>query len=472
MEKILKGKTKLYTDPTRYFQADADHRIYLVIDLKSFYASVECVARGLDPMKAKLVVADPERSKGTICLAVSPELKRLGVRNRCRIYEIPEQLDYITAVPRMQYYLDCSAEIYAIYLRYIAKEDIHVYSIDEAFLDVTDYLELYQMTAKELGLEIMQAIMDTTGIPATCGIGTNLYLAKIALDILAKHADDFIGILTEETYRELLWDHQPLTDFWMVAGGISRRLAHYGIHTMRDIARIAMVNEDLLYRLFGIDAEILIDHAFGIENVRMTDIKGYQPRAHSLCSGQVLMRDYTYAETGVVIREMVDQICLDMMEKNIVTASMTLVIGYSHHWDGVAGKNGSYDSGTVRTSTATASGDIWGGKVTRLYEQIVNRAAPIRRLSLTCNRLKKADNSFGQCSFLDEQGRLSPNIEEPMKRQKRQGNLQRMVLRLRRQYGKNAVLKGINLDKAGTQRERNCQIGGHKSGMERVWKTG
>lgn len=459
----------IYDDPTRFFKADADHRIYMVIDLKSFYASVECVERGLDPMKAKLVVADPSRSRGTICLAVSPALKALGVRNRCRVYEIPKNLDYITAPPQMQHYIDCSAEIYGVYLQYLAKEDIHVYSIDEAFLDVTDYLKLYHMTAKELGIEIMNAILDRTGIRSTCGIGTNMYLAKIALDITAKHSPDFIGILTEDTYRETLWDHQPITDFWMIAGGISRRLSRYGIHTMHDIAQTAMLNENLLYKQFGINAEILIDHAFGVETVRMSDIKNYRTESHSLSSGQVLLRDYSFDEARLIVKEMLDQLCLDMAAKGVVTQSVTLAVLYSHNWTDADGLPAGYSAGTVRAVHATSSDRIWRNLVVALYDRIIRRDAPIRRINLCCNELKKAANVCSQFSLFDDQGNFCTDITKGMEEQDRNLRIRKAVLELRARYGKNAVLKGMNLAAAGTQIERNCQVGGHKSGrMDRV----
>ena len=277
--------------------------ICLCIDLKSFYASVECVERGLDPMTANLVVADPERSDKTICLAITPAMKKLGIRNRCRVFEIPKAVPYIMAEPRMKLYIDYAAAIYNIYLNYISKEDIHVYSVDEAFLDVTSYLKLYHMTARELAKTIMQDILQQTGIQSTCGIGTNLYLAKVALDILAKHADDGIGYLDENLYREKLWQHKPLTDFWRIGPGISRKLANYGITTMESIASS---NEDFLYRLFGIDAELLIDHAWGREPTTIADIKAYMPKTNCVTSGQVLMRDYEFAEGLLIVKEIAD----------------------------------------------------------------------------------------------------------------------------------------------------------------------
>ena len=302
-------------------------RSYLCIDLKSFYASVECVERGLDPMTTNLVVADPERSSGTICLAVSPSLKALGVRNRCRLFQIPSSLGYIIAEPRMQKYIDYSARIFGIYLRYIAPEDIHVYSIDEAFLDVTGYLKLYKMTPKELAQKLMDEILRDVGVRAACGIGTNLYLAKIALDITAKHAPDFIGILDEETYRKTLWDHRPITDFWRIGPGTARGLAKYGIHTM---GQIAAIDEEFFYQRFGVDAELLIDHAWGLEPTTIADIKKYKPKTNCLTSGQVLMRDYSFEEGRLIIQEMMDLMSLDLVEKHLVTSPVSIYVGYSH----------------------------------------------------------------------------------------------------------------------------------------------
>ena len=266
-------------------------RTYLCIDLKSFYASVECVERGLDPMKAKLVVADPSRTEKTICLAVTPALKALGVKNRCRVFQIPKGIDYITAPPRMALYLDYSARIYSIYLKYAAPEDIHVYSIDEVFMDVTDYLPARKMDARQFAVTIMADIKNTLGITATCGIGSNLYLAKVALDIISKHASDFIGILSEDSYRETLWNHRPMTDFWRIGEGTVRRLERLGIQTMGEVAH---ADERVLYKTFGIDAELLIDHAWGRESTTMADIKNYVPETHSLSSGQVLSCGYGY----------------------------------------------------------------------------------------------------------------------------------------------------------------------------------
>ena len=297
---------------------------YICLDQKSFYATVECVARGLDPMTTDLVVADPERSQNTICLAVSPALKAKGVSNRCRIKEIPKHLKYIVATPRMQLYIECAAEIYGVFLKYVAPEDIHVYSIDESFLDLTPYLKLYNMSARELAQNIMQDIRCSVGTISTCGIGTNLYLAKIALDIRAKHAKDFIAELDEKTYRQTLWDHRPITDFWRISTGIETRLRNHGIFTMQDIA---MTPEDYLYRWFGIDAELLIDHAWGREPTTIADIKAYRSKSKSISSGQVLMRDYSFQEGLVIAKEMMDQLCLDMVAKKLITESVSLYSG-------------------------------------------------------------------------------------------------------------------------------------------------
>lgn len=300
---------------------------YFCIDQKSFYATVECVARGLDPMTTDLVVADPERSENTICLAVSPSLKAKGVSNRCRIKEIPKYMNYIVAPPRMQLYIDCAAEIHGVFLKYIAPEDIHVYSIDESFLHVTPYLKLYNKTPRELAKTIIDDVRNTVGTVSTCGIGTNLYLAKIALDLHAKHAPNFIAELDEKRYRETLWDHRSVTDFWRISTGTAERLKSHGITCMRDIT---MIKEDFLYDWFGIDAELLIDHAWGRESTTIADIKKYRSKSKSLSSGQVLMRDYKFDEGLIIAKEMMDQLCLDMVAKKLATESVSLYVGYSH----------------------------------------------------------------------------------------------------------------------------------------------
>lgn len=353
-------------------------RIYLCIDLKSFYASVECVERGLNPMTANLAVADPERGKGTICLAISPAMKALGIKNRCRVYQIPRYVEYIMAPPRMKLYIEYSAEIYAVYLKYLSKEDIHVYSIDEAFLDVTCYLPLYQLTARELARKIMADIRERTGIPAAAGIGTNLYLAKVALDITAKHVQENIGYLDEELYRETLWDHMPLTDFWRVGAGTVKRLGNVGIRTMEDIA---MADEKVLYRMFGVDAELLIDHAWGRESATMSDIKSYKPQSNSLSRGQMLLRDYTFEEGSLLLKEMVDALCLDMIDQGTMARSFTVTIGYSHELELKPA------TGTVSLSAAANSYRTIVPYILDLYGRIVQKDKPIRRLEVTCNGL-------------------------------------------------------------------------------------
>lgn len=419
------------------------NKIYLCIDLKSFYASVECVERGWDPLTARLVVADPERSEKTICLAVSPALKQMGVPNRCRVFQIPKEIPYKMAPPRMQLYIDYAAEIYGVYLKYIAKEDIQVYSIDEAFLDVTDYLHLYQMTAVELGRKIMQDILDTTKIPAACGVGTNLYLAKVALDIMAKHETDRIAYLDEARYREKLWKHKPLTDFWRVGRGTVERLSNMGICTMEEIAH---ARESLLYKAFGIDAELLIDHAWGREPVTIADIKAYRPKNTSFSSGQVLPRDYEYEEGVLVVKEMADLLCLDLVDQCLVTSHISLVIGYSNQ------KCFEPAKGSTTLRSATSSNRRLLSYVEQLYRRIVRPRAYIRRITLTYTGVMTEDY---------QQFDLFSNPEETEKDVK----AQRAAISIKQRYGRNAILKGMNLEESATTIERNGQIGGHKSGV-------
>ncbi len=418
------------------------NRMYLCIDLKSFYASVECRERGLDPILTRLVVADPERSEKTICLAVSPAMKALGVPGRCRVFEIPEGIDYIMAPPRMQLYIDYSAEIYGVYLKYISKEDIHVYSIDEAFFDVTDYLSMYQMTARELAIMIMQDVYLTTGITATCGIGTNLYLAKIALDITAKHAYEHIGELDEETYCKTLWNHRPITDFWRVGKGIANRLESQGIYTMGDVAK---ADEDMLYRMFGIDAELLIDHAWGRETTLMSDIKNYRARTNSISSGQVLARDYSFEEGRLIVKEMAELLALELVDKGLVTDSITLHVGYANRHEMKSAH------GTTTMSITTSSAKHIREYTEKLYCQIVNSYQNVRRITLTFNRV--IDEAYRQYDLFTDPDEIE-----------REHQLQKAMLDIKGKFGKNAILKGMNLEKAGTTIERNQQIGGHKSG--------
>lgn len=419
-----------------------EERRYLCIDLKSFYASVECVERGLDPLTTHLAVADPERSDKTICLAISPSMKALGIKNRCRVFQIPKSVEYIMAPPRMKLYIEYSAEIYAIYLKYLAKEDIHVYSIDEAFLDVTHYLLMYQLTAKELAVQIMADIKESTGITATAGIGTNLYLAKVALDITAKHVKDNIGYLDEGLYRKILWNHKPLTDFWRVGAGTVKRLGSMGIMTMGDVAH---ADEDMLYRMFGVDAELLIDHAWGRESATMEDIKSYKPRNSSLSSGQVLARDYSFEEGKLIVKEMTDALCLDLADKGMVTQSISLMIGYSNEFGMKPA------TGTVSMKVTTNSYRMMIPYVLELYERIVQRDKAIRRLSVTCNGIM--DEVYEQYDLFTDYAEIE-----------RDRKLQQAALEIKRRFGKNALVRGMDLQEAGTTIERNEQIGGHKSG--------
>ena len=417
-------------------------RQYLVIDQKSYYATVECVCRGLDPMEANLVVADPERSQNTICLAVSPNMKKLGVKNRCRIKDIPPNIKYITAPPRIQLYIDCAAEIHGVFLKYIAPEDIYTYSIDESFIDVTNYLKMYGMTAKELAKTIIEDVRNTVGTISTCGIGTNMYLAKVALDIMAKHAPDFIAELDEESFRKELWDHKPLTDFWRIGPGTEKTLRNHGLTSMRDIA---LCNEDLLYGWFGIDAELIIDHAWGREPTTIADIKAYKSSSKSLSASQVLMRDYQHKEGELIAKEMTDQLCLDMAAQKLVTDSISLYVGYSYT-EGVPGAGG-----TAKLSTETNAASVIVPVVSALYRRIVNPAYVIRRICINFNNV------------VEDQGALQLNMFEDVTKQLKNKAIQEAMLGIRAKYGKNAILKGMNFEEAATGRERNAQIGGHKA---------
>lgn len=416
---------------------------FICIDLKSFYASVECVERGLDPFKTNLVVADPTRSQSTICLAITPAMKKLGVKNRCRIHEIPAGIEYITAMPRMQLYIDYSARIYSIYLRYISKEDIHVYSIDECFMDVTNYLSLYHMTEKEMAVELMDAVMKETGITATAGIGTNLYLAKVAMDIVAKHVEDHIGILNEISYRQQLWDHRPLSDFWRIGSRTEKKLAGYGIHTMGDIAYTSVTSEEWLYKMFGIDAELLIDHAWGLESCDIHDIKNYHTEEHSLSNGQVLMRNYSFEEAAVVVREMTDVLVLDLVSKGLITGSVTLWIAYDHRYERPS------SHGTVRLTSLTNSSSTIMDEVDKLYQKITDRHTGIRRIEICANRVMP-------------EGYLQYDLFTDPATVEKEKNLQQAILDVKKRYGKNAIMRGANLLDCSTYRERNNQIGGHR----------
>ncbi len=415
-------------------------RQYICIDLKSFYASVECVERGLDPMTTNLVVADPIRTEKTICLAVSPSMKALGVSGRARVFQIPKNIKYIMAPPRMKLYLDYSARIYDIYLRYIAPEDIHVYSVDEAFMDVTHYLSLYNLTPKELVLKILDDIKNELGLYATGGIGTNLYLAKIALDVMAKHAPDFIGELDEESFKEKLWDHQPLTDFWMIGKGTVARLENVGIRTMKDIA---MADEHLLFRLFGVNAELIMDHAWGLEPTTIEDIKNYKTKSTSISSGQVLSRDYNYNEMRLIVKEMSELLALSLVKEHKITNNVALTLGFAYN----SGQKPLSASETL--SVVTSSNRILTEALMNIFDRIADPNLYYRRVYIYFNNLQ--DEEY-------EQYDIFTNPEE----MKKDRALQRAALEIQDKFGKNALLKGMNLNESATTIERNGQIGGHK----------
>ena len=437
-------------------------RQYLCIDLKSFYASVECVERGLDPMTTRLVVADPTRTQKTICLAVSPALKALGVRNRCRVFEIPKTIDYLMAMPRMALYIQRSADIYDVYLRYVSPDDIHVYSIDEAFMDVTNYLALYGCTARELGERIREDVVRSTGIPATCGLGTNLYLAKVALDITAKHSPGFFGELDEERYRATLWGHRPITDFWRVGEGTARRLAEMGIHTM---GQLAMSPTEPIYQALGIDAEILIDHAWGIEPVTIADIKGYRGKSHSLSAGQVLGCDHDYAGGLLVAKEMADQLALELVASGQAARAVNLTIGYRAsdeerqraREDGTGGRSmrwGEFSStGTKTLTTHTSSSEVVRRAVEELFRQIADPRRPIHRVTL----------GLGDVAPAGQEGQQLDLFADPVALERERRRLE-AVNAVREKFGKNAMLRAMDLLPDATARERNQQIGGHRSG--------
>ena len=415
--------------------------MYMVIDQKSFDASVECVTRGLDPMAAKLVVADPDRSQNTICLAVSPALKSLGVKNRCRIREIPNYIHHIVAPPRMQLYIDCAAEIHGVFLKHFAPKDIDTYSIDESFIDVAPYRKMYGDETRIVAKRVIDDVKQTIGTVSTCGIGTNLYLAKVALDILAKHSPDFIAELDEETFKEKLWDHQPITDFWGIGPGKAKRLRDHGVTTMRGVAMLGL---ERMLQLFGVDGEIMYDHAWGRETVTMEDIKAYKSESKSLSSSQVLMRDYRYEEAEIIAKEMVDQLCLDMAAKGLVTESVTLFVGYSYTY-GVPGSGS-----TAKLAIETNAASIIIPAIGNLYRRIVNPAYGIRRICLSCNNV------------VPDRGDFQLSMMEDTTKQLRAKALQEAMLGIRAKYGKNAILRGISYTEASTARERNEQIGGHK----------
>lgn len=496
------------------------NKAYIAIDLKSFYASVECVDRGLDPLDTNLVVADPTRTEKTICLAVSPSLKSYGIPGRARLFEAIQkvrevnaqrkykapghsfsheshfhselikdpsaELTFITAPPRMAHYMEVSTRIYNVYLKYIAPEDIHVYSIDEVFIDATDYLKTYGLTPRELAMKMVLDVLETTGITATAGIGTNLYLCKIAMDIYAKHCEpDKNGVriaeLDEMSYRRILWDHRPLTDFWRVGRGISKKLEEHGMYTMGDVARCSVgresdyYNEDLLYKLFGVNAELLIDHAWGWEPTEITDIKSYRPESSSLSSGQVLQEPYEFSKAKLVLKEMADLLSLELVSKRIVTDQIVLTVGYD-----IESLKKSY-SGAVETDrygrkipkTAHSSENI--GRYTsstklicetamKLFDRIVDKELLVRRMYIVANHIitendAEKEREYIQLNLFSDTGKQEAE-ENELKKEK---DMQKAILKIKSKYGKNSIIKGMNLKEGATALERNRQIGGHKA---------
>ena len=498
-------------------------RCYIAIDLKSFYASVECIQRSLDPMTTNLVVADESRTEKTICLAVSPSLKSFGVPGRPRLFEVVQKVaevnairrlkapggklegassdflelrrdprkavDYIVAKPQMAMYMETSAAIYDVYLRYVAPEDIHVYSIDEVFMDVTGYLKLYGLSPRDLAMKIILDVLERTGITATAGIGPNLYLCKVAMDIVAKKIPaDANGVriaeLTERDYREKLWAHRPLTDFWRVGRGYTRKLEQHGIFTMGDIARVSLQDEELLYKLFGVNAELLIDHAWGYESCTIRDIKAYRPETNSLSSGQVLHCPYTWEKAKLVVREMTDLLVLDLVDKGLVTDQLVLTVGYDienltdpvrrkaykgiitrDHYGREIPKHG---HGTANLPFHMASTSRITEEMMRLFDRVADPALLVRRLNVTAchvvpehmGRKPAVPDQLDLFTDLEALDRQRQQEEEELERERRR---QKAILSIQKKYGKNALLKGMDLEEGATTRDRNGQIGGHKA---------
>lgn len=496
--------------------------VYCCIDLKSFYASVECIERKLNPLQTNLVVADRSRTEKTICLAVSPSLKAYGIPGRARLFEVVQkvkeinyqrrykasnhklegksfndielkknsnlELDYIAAPPRMSLYMKYSTTIYNIYLKYVAPEDIYAYSIDEVFCDITNYLKTLKMTPKQLVTTMIQDVYKTTGITATSGIGTNMYLAKIAMDIGAKHVKANgtgvrIAELDEISYRKLLWTHRPITDFWRVGKGYAKKLEANNMFTMGDIARCSIKNEELLYKLFGINAEFLIDHSWGYEPCTMKDVKSFRPATNSLSSGQVLHCPYNYEQTKLIVKEMTDLLVLDLVERHLVTNQLVLTIGYdidnlidseisnSYKGEITADKYGrkipKHAHGTINLKEKTSSTKLIMEAIEELYNRIINKNLLIRRINVVANNVVSESEIENlkqeeQISlFIDYEKQKQEKVKETQKR-KNENNLQHTIIDLKKKYGKNAILKGMNLEKDGTTIERNAQIGGHK----------
>ena len=416
-------------------------KYYLCIDLKTFYASVECVERGLDPFNTNLVVADESRGKGTICLAVSPKMKMLGVKNRCRLFEIPPTIKYMIAMPRMKKYIEYSANIYAIYLKYFAKEDIHVYSIDEAFMDATNYLKLYQMNPVELAKTIIKDIYKNYGITATAGIGTNMYLAKIALDITAKHSATNIGYLDEEKYKKELWHHKPLSDFWQIGKGIERRLNKMRVFTMYDVAHI---DQKKLYKEFGVNAEYLIDHSWGKESCTIADIKKYKPKTNSITNSQVLFEDYSFEKARLVLKEMVELGSLRLIENNLVTNTVGLYIGYSKDIIKATSESKKLENYTNVYSELLKA-------FLEIYDNNINRGVAIRRIGVNFANVIETENV--QLSLFADQEKID-----------KERKLELTISGIKNKMGKNTILRGMNLEEGATTILRNKLVGGHNAG--------
>lgn len=505
-----------------------EEKTYIAIDLKSFYASVECMERGLDPMTTNLVVADPERTEKTICLAVSPALKAYGIPGRARLFEVIQRVeqvnaarrlaspnkrltgsstdaemlavspelavDYIVAPPQMSRYMEFSTAIYKVYLKYIAPEDIHVYSIDEVFIDATNYLQLYKLTARELAMKIILDVLDNTGITATAGIGPNLYLCKVAMDIEAKHipADQNgvrIAVLDEIGYRKSLWTHRPLTDFWRVGRGYAKKLEEHGLYTMGDVARCSIGkptdyhNEELLYRLFGVNAELLIDHAWGWEPCTMADIKGYKPRSNSIGSGQVLHCPYSFEKAKLIVREMTELLALDLVDKGLKSDQIVLTVGYDiGNLKDAAGRRAykgeitkdyygrfvpKHAHGTANLKRYTSSTKQITTAVMQLFDRIVDPNLLVRRVFLTANHVKEEWNvpkpEVEQLDLFTDYDKVREEREQEEALLERERRMQGTVLDIQKKYGKNAILKGMNLEEGATTKDRNRQIGGHKA---------
>ncbi len=494
-----------------------DVKQYISIDLKSFYASVECRERGLEPLTTNLVVADSSRTEKTICLAVSPSLKAYGIPGRPRLFEVVQKIkevnaarlyrapehkfvgescfsaelaanpalavSYIVAVPRMAHYIEYSTKIFDVYLKYVAPEDIHVYSIDEVFIDATDYLRIYGITARELAMKMIRDVLETTGITATAGIGTNLYLCKIAMDIVAKKMPpDCDGVriaeLDEMSYREKLWEHRPLTDFWRIGKGYATKLEANGMFTMGDVARRSLCDEDRLYKLFGINAELLIDHAWGWEPVTIADIKAYKPETNSISSGQVLTEPYPFDKAKLVVREMTDLLALDLVDKGLVTGQIVLTIGYdvenmSNGYKGEVAidrygrKIPKHAQGTANLDRPTSSAKLITEAVMKLYDRIAGKKMLVRRITIAaCSVIPETDVPEEQPEQLDlftDYKELERRREQEKNALEKEKNLQKAVIGIKKKFGKNYVLKGMNFEEGATAKDRNRQIGGHKA---------